>query len=185
MNIYSPELKSKIVHEYLERKNDISISELSRQHDIDPRRVGEWIRNYQLRGKIITQPNKRKFSQKFKEDVVDYYQTHEETLEQVAARFDVRPTQVSSWKNTAQRYGNEALASQKEKAAKTMEHKQKETQQLTKEDRNKHEMAAEIARLRAELDKTKKELYYARMDRDIAKKVQALVKASASKPKRK
>ncbi|MEO5283645.1 transposase [Limosilactobacillus allomucosae] len=106
-------------------------------------------------------------------------------MEQVAARFDVRPTQVSSWKNIAQRYGNEALASQKEKAAKTMEHKQKETQQLTKEDRNKHEMAAEIARLRAELDKTKKELYYARMDRDIAKKVQALVKASASKPKRK
>lgn len=184
MNIYSPELKSKIVHEYLERKNDISISELSRQHDIDPRRVGEWIRNYRLRGKIITQPNKRKFSQKFKEDVVDYYQTHEETLEQVAARFDVRPTQVSSWKNMAQRYGNEALASQKEKAVKTMD-KQKEAQQLTKEDRNKHEMAAEIARLRAELDKTKKELYYARMDRDIAKKVQALVKASASKSKRK
>ncbi len=53
MNIYSPELKSKIVHEYLERKNDISISELSRQHEIDPRRVGEWIRNYRLRGKII------------------------------------------------------------------------------------------------------------------------------------
>ena len=185
MNIYSPELKSKIIYEYLERKNDISISELSRQYDIDPHRVGEWIRNYRLRGKIIAQPNKRKFSQKFKEDVVDYYQIHEETLEQVAARFDVRPTQVSSWKNMAQRYGNEALASQKEKAAKTMEHKQKETQQLTKEDRNKHEMAAEIARLRAELDKTKKELYYARMDRDIAKKIQALVKASASKPKRK
>lgn len=91
-------------------------------------------------------------------------------MEQVAARFDVCPTQVSSWKNMAQRYGNEALASQKEKAAKAMEHKQKETQQLTKGDCNKHEMAAEITRLRAELDKTKKELYYARMDRDIAKK---------------
>ncbi|MEO5284775.1 transposase [Limosilactobacillus sp. WILCCON 0053] len=53
MNIYSPKLKGKIVHEYFERKDNISISKLSRQHDIDPRRVGEWIRNYRLRGKLI------------------------------------------------------------------------------------------------------------------------------------
>lgn len=53
------------------------------------------------------------------------------------------------------------------------------------EDSDRGEMATEIVRLRAELDKTKKELYYARMDRDIAKKAQALFKTSASKPKRK
>lgn len=83
-----------------------------------------------------------------------------------------------------QRCGNEALKSQKDKASESMKHTKKELQRLMNEDSDRGEMATEIVRLRAELDKTKKELYYARMDRDIAKKAQALFKTS-SKPKRK
>lgn len=55
MNRYSPELKREIINEYLTRKDEISISELSRQHNIDPQRVGDWIRDYRLRDKIVSQ----------------------------------------------------------------------------------------------------------------------------------
>lgn len=185
MNRYSPELKREIINEYLTRKDEISISELSRQHNIDPRRVGDWIRDYRLRGKIVSQQGKRRFSTEFKQSVVDYYQNHKETLEQVAVRFDVRPTQVSAWKNMVQRCGDEALKSRKDKASESMKHTKKELRRLMNENNDRGEMATEIIRLRAELDKTKKKLYYARMNRDIAKKAQALFKTSASKPKRK
>ena len=60
MNIYSPELKSKIVHEYLERKNDISISELSRQYDMHPRRGAEGSRPSRRQGKASASKPKRK-----------------------------------------------------------------------------------------------------------------------------
>lgn len=83
-----------------------------------------------------------------------------------------------------QRCGDEALKFRKDKASESMKHTKKELQRLMNEDSDRGEMATEIVRLRAELDKTKKELYYARMDRDIAKKAQALFKTS-SKPKRK
>ena len=66
-----------------------------------------------------------------------------------------------------------------------MKHTKKELRRLMNENSDRSEMATEIIRLRAELDKAKKELYYARMDRDITKKAQALFKTSASKPKRK
>lgn len=61
-------------------------------------------------------------------------------------QFDVRPTQVSTWKNMVQRCGDEALKSRKDKASESMKH-------------------------------TKKELYYARMDRDIAKKSSSSVQS--------
>lgn len=61
-------------------------------------------------------------------------------------RFDVRPTQVSTWKNMVQRCGDEALKSRKDKASESMKH-------------------------------TKKELYYVRMDRDIAKKSSSSVQS--------
>ncbi|AJT50486.1 transposase [Limosilactobacillus mucosae] len=65
MNRYSPELKREIINEYLTRKDEISISELSRQHNIDPRRVSDWIRDYRLRGKIVSQQGKHRFSTEF------------------------------------------------------------------------------------------------------------------------
>ena len=65
MNRYSPELKREIINEYLTRKDEISISELSRQYNIDPRRVSDWIRDYRLRGKIVSQQGKHRFSTEF------------------------------------------------------------------------------------------------------------------------
>lgn len=65
MNRYSPELKREIINEYLTRKDEISISELSRQHNIDLRRVSDWIRDYRLRGKIVSQQGKHRFSTEF------------------------------------------------------------------------------------------------------------------------
>lgn len=55
-----------------------------------------------------------------------------------------------------QRCGDEALKFRKDKASESMKHTKKELRRLMNEDSDRGQMATEIVRLRAELDKTKK-----------------------------
>lgn len=53
--------------------------------------------------------HKRTFTADFKLNVVDYYQTHDESMAEVAARFDVLAYQVSIWRSQFERGGIKAL----------------------------------------------------------------------------
>lgn len=86
---YKPELKVQIVNE------DLSTSQntynLREKYQIDSRRIGEWVRRYQIGGidALKHRRHKRTFTRDFKLNVIDYYQTHEDSMAEVAARFDI------------------------------------------------------------------------------------------------
>ncbi|WP_260197373.1 transposase [Lactiplantibacillus pentosus] len=95
---YSSELKAEVVSEYLQ--GDISISLLSKKRNLPRIQVGRWIQNFRLSGADALKRRrvKRSFSVEFKVDVIKYYQTHDETLAEVSAKFDVNSCQISLWR---------------------------------------------------------------------------------------
>ena len=108
---YSSKLKAEIVGEYLQ--GGTSIRHLSQKHNLPHRQVGVWIQKYRLSGvdTLKRRRIKRSFSAEFKLDVINYYQTHDETLAEVSAKFDVNSCQISAWKAAFSQYGMEALKS--------------------------------------------------------------------------
>ena len=101
--------------------------------------------------------------------MIDYYQTHEVTIAEVAARFDLLPGQVSHWRTLFKTGGIEALRphtrGRKPKQMKSPKHPEKKP---TSSELSENE------RLKAEIIKLKKELYDARLDAAILKKAEAL-----------
>lgn len=90
MTKYKSELKAQIVHEYLSTSQ--STNDLSKKYQINGRRIAEWVQGYQLRGGINAlekRRHKRIFTADFKLNVIDYYQTHEDSIAEVAARFNI------------------------------------------------------------------------------------------------
>lgn len=106
---YKPELKAQIVNEYLSTTQ--SINDLSEKYQIDNRRIGEWIQQYRLNGidSLKRRRHKRTFTTDFKLNVIDYYQTHEDSMAEVAARFDILTAQVPVWRSQFERGGITAL----------------------------------------------------------------------------
>jgi len=163
---YSSELKARVVGEYLE--GDMSIRSLSRMYDLPYKRVGEWIQRYRLGGVDTFKRRKvsRTFSTEFKLNVVDYYQTHDESLAEVSAKFDVRSGQISNWRNSYNRDGIEALKPHPKGRSFKMKRNKKQLRQLVNKSENE--------RLREELAKKNKELYDTKLERDILKKSMTL-----------
>ncbi|SFG54642.1 helix-turn-helix domain-containing protein, partial [Ligilactobacillus ruminis] len=93
---YSPELKAEIISKY--NQGMATSIQLAREYNLNSRVVRSWIQTYRLQGKIRHSRNKRIFDTDFKLAVIDYYQTHEVTIAEVAARFDLLPGQVSHWR---------------------------------------------------------------------------------------
>lgn len=89
MTKYSSKLKTQIVHEYLSTSQNST--DLGEKYDISPRLISKWIQRYQLEGPNSLKPyhHKRTITADFKLNVIDYYQTHEESMAEVAVRFDV------------------------------------------------------------------------------------------------
>ncbi|MGN1282654.1 MAG: helix-turn-helix domain-containing protein, partial [Limosilactobacillus sp.] len=85
MTKYNPKLKAQIIHEYFSTPQ--STNELSRKYNIPRRQVAEWIQRYRLCGpdSLIPRRQKRTFTPEFKLNVIDYYQTHEDSMAEVAA----------------------------------------------------------------------------------------------------
>lgn len=96
MTKYKPELKAQIVQEYLSTSQ--STNDLSKKYQIGRRCIAEWVQRYQLRviGAIRKRRHKRIFTTDFKLNVIDYYQTYEDSMAEVVARFNILTTQVSS-----------------------------------------------------------------------------------------
>ncbi|WP_235804850.1 transposase [Ligilactobacillus araffinosus] len=60
------------------------------------RQIAKWIQGYRLNGPdVLRRRHKRNFTADFKLNVINYYQTHEDSMAEVAARFNVSPPQIS------------------------------------------------------------------------------------------
>nr|WP_241782171.1 hypothetical protein [Latilactobacillus sakei] len=64
------------------------MSLLSKKRNLPRIQVGRWIQNFRLSGADALKRRrvKRSFSVEFKVDVINYYQTHDETLAEVSAK---------------------------------------------------------------------------------------------------
>ncbi|WP_147008022.1 helix-turn-helix domain-containing protein, partial [Companilactobacillus mindensis] len=174
---YSSKLKAEIVGEYLQ--GGTSIRHLSQKHNLPHRQVGVWIQKYRLSGvdTLKRRRIKRSFSAEFKLDVINYYQTHDETLAEVSAKFDVNSCQISAWKAAFSQYGMEALKSHPKGRKPKVKLDKKKLRNLV----NKNE----VDRLREELAKKNKELHDTKLENDILKKSMTLFGTSKGERKRK
>lgn len=108
MTKYNSKLKTQIVHEYLSTSQ--STYDLGKRYEIRPRLIAKWVQRYRMGGLNSLKPrrHKRMFTADFKLNVIDYYQTHEESTAEVAARFDVLACQISIWRSQFERGGIKA-----------------------------------------------------------------------------
>lgn len=174
---YNSDLKAKIIGEYL--RGNMSIAELSRNYNLPRRQVNDWIERYHLSGidSLKRRKTKRSFTVEFKLDVIDYYQTHDESLAEVSAKFNVRACQISNWRTSFNRDGIEALRPRPKGRPSKMKHNKKQLRQLINKSENE--------RLREELAKKNKELYDTKLERDILKKSMTLFGPSKGNEKHK
>lgn len=159
MTKYNSKLKAQIVHEYLSTSQ--SIYDLGKRYDIGPRLIAKWIQRYRMEGPNSLKPrrHKRTFTADFKLNVIDYYQTHEESMAEVAVRFDVKTAQISIWRSKFKRDGIKALKPHPKGRLSKVKHTKKQLRHLA----NK----TEVERLKEELAKKDQELYDTKLERDI------------------
>ena len=169
MTKYKPDFKAKIVHEYLTTPQ--SSRAMGRKYSISSRLIKKWIQRYRLSGidALKRHRHPRTLTADFKLSVIDYYQTHEELMVKVAARFDVQAYQISLWRSQFKRDGIEAL----------------KPHPKGRPSKVKHTNKTEVERLKEELAKKSQELYDTKLERDILKKSLALFGPSKAKRKRK
>ncbi|AWD62238.1 helix-turn-helix domain-containing protein [Limosilactobacillus reuteri] len=172
---YKSELKAQIVHEYLSTSQ--SAYDLSKKYQINRREIAKWVQRYRLNGinGLKRRRQKRTFTTDFKLNVIDYYQTHEDSMAEVAARFDILAAQVSAWRTQFKRDGITALKPHPKGRPSKVKRTKKQIRQLA----NK----SEVEQLKEELAKKNQELYNTKLERDLLKKSLSLF--GPSKPGRK
>ena len=172
---YKSELKAQIVHEYLSTAQ--STNDLSKKYHVGRRQIAKWIQGYRLNGPDVLKRrrHKRNFTADFKLNVINYYQTHEDSMAEVAARFNVSPPQISVWRSRFEREGITALNPQPKGRPPKVNHPKNQRRQSAHQ--------SELDRLKEELAKKNQELYETKMERDILKK--SLTLFGPSKPGRK
>ena len=150
---------------------------LSEKYQISERRIAEWIQRYRMSGidALKRRCHNRTFTTDFKLNVIDYYQTHEDSMVEVAACFDVLTAQISVWRSQFKRDGITALKPHPKGRPSKMKYTKKQARQLA----NK----SELERLKEELAKKNQELYDTKLERDLLKKSLSLF--GPSKPGRK
>lgn len=126
-------------------------------------------------GALEKRRHKRIFTTDFKLNVIDYYQTHEDSMAEVVARFNILTAQVSSWRSQFEWDGITALKPHPKGRPSKVKHTKKQARQLA----NK----SELERLKEELAKKNQDLYETKVERDILKKSLSLFRPS--KPGRK
>ncbi|WP_225366104.1 helix-turn-helix domain-containing protein [Levilactobacillus brevis] len=94
---YSPVLKAQIINEHL--SDGTSGAKLARNYQLSKQQVNRWLRQCLLNGieTLKRHKTRRKFSAEFKWNVINYYQTHDESLAEVAGRCNVLACQICVW----------------------------------------------------------------------------------------
>lgn len=174
---YSPTLKAQIISEHFD--SGTTGAELARKHQVPIRQAQKWIQQYRLNGieTLKRHRTRRKFSAEFKWNVINYYQTHDESLAEVAGKYNVLACQICTWRQTFIRDGYSGLEPRPKGRPTKMKHSKKEIRQLEKQ--------SELERLRSELAQKNQELYDTKLENDILKKSMTLFGPSkdVKKPK--
>ncbi|WP_048001094.1 helix-turn-helix domain-containing protein [Lactiplantibacillus herbarum] len=169
MTKYSSIFKITVVQEY--QLKAVSFKTLGQKYDIDPAMIRKWFYLAEAQGLEALKIKKQyqKYSLDEKLAVVDYYQTHEEGLSKVAARFNLNPSQVTVWTRIFNEQGAVGLRPKRKGRPSTMPKKPvaKNLYKLTPTE--KETLIAENMKLRAEL-------HQAQMERDFLKKLRAVSK---------
>jgi len=167
MSKYNATFKAQIVQEYLNGLG--SYQQLAKKYGLNKSQVADWVDRFKRLGSegLVRRSGRRNFSLDFKLSVINYYQTHEESLAEVAIKFDVLSSQVYLWKSAFERDGIEALKPRPK--GRPLKMKKKVVKQFKQPAKK-----SELERLKEELAKKDKELYETRMERDILKKSLAL-----------
>lgn len=179
MSKYSPEFKVTLVSEYLAGQ---SSSELNRHYHVPQRQIQKWVQMFRMNGPQALQRRRRKrsFTLDFKLAVINYYQTHEESLAEVGTKFNLLPSQIGLWIRAFQSDGIEALKPhQKGRPPKVhkKQHNQKHWRHLSEKN--------EVDRLKEELAKKNQELHETKLELEITKKSLSLFGPSKHVPKHK
>ena len=159
MNKYSTELKIEVVSKYLDYVN--SLSGLEKEYGIPNYQIFRWVKLAQEQGleALRVKHTKKEYSFEFKLDVVRYYLTNSQGQAEVAARFNINPSQVYSWTH---KFNEEGIAGLKpnqkgrpRKMPKKTKRIKKRTQKIELSEKEKYEekilqQEAELERLRIE-----------------------------------
>ena len=167
MTKYSPTLKAELVQKYLDGQSSV---ELGRQYGVSAREIRKWVQGFKLSGVNALKPRrtKRSFTAEFKLAVIDYYHTHEMSMKEVAAKFDVNACQIATWRKTFDREGLPGLQPRRKGRPAKMGAK------LTKKQLHHLRDQSELDRLRKEVSQLKKENHDLKLERDVTKKSIAL-----------
>ncbi|MFD1472451.1 helix-turn-helix domain-containing protein [Companilactobacillus mishanensis] len=166
MTKYDLLLKAEVINNYLQR--NCSYNDLAEEYNLPSQEIGRWIRRYRLSGmdSLVRRKGKRTFTAEFKLSVIDYYKTHDESTEEVASKYDILRSQVSSWNALFDCNGIEALQPHQKGRNPLKKRSKKQVRKLV----NKNE----VDRLREELALKNQELYDTKLERDILKKSMTL-----------
>ena len=127
---YNSVLKAQIINEHL--NDGTSGAELARNHQLPKRQVNRWLQQYRLNGieTLKRHKTKRKFSAEFKWNVINYYQTHDESLAEVAGKYNVLACQICTWRKTFIRDGYSGLGPHPKGRPTKMKRSKKQIRQL-------------------------------------------------------
>lgn len=170
MQVHSYRLKKKIVKSYLAGEG--SFRDLASKYQIStPSLVGHWVRRAKKSGIESLRPSGQRIvhSIEFKYSVVNYYLTNSESENAVANRFDVDNSSVRLWVQAYQRQGLDGLTPKHQGRQLPMKPELKPT--------------TENEQLQQEIKQLKQDLYDVKMERDVLKKLQAVIHKSQMEKK--
>lgn len=162
---YSYELRKEILHQYFEEQR--SLSSLSNEYVLDEGTIRKWRDMYLCNGDKGIKPINNKYSGKFKEDVLDYYYSHNMLLRETARHFNIPSTStIRKWVSIYEEEGVSGLY--EERRGRKL--KKKSTKHLyipSQPPKDIKDLSYEEAL---------KELEYLRMENEVLKKYHALLR---------
>ena len=162
---YIYELRREILRQYFEEQRSLSF--LSNEYLIDAGTIRKWRDMYLCNGDKGIKPINNKYSGKFKEEVLEYYYTHNMLLRETAAYFNIPSTStITKWLSLYEKDGISGLY--KERRGRKL--KKKSTKQVyipSHPPKDIKELSHEEAL---------KELEYLRMENEVLKKYHALLR---------
>lgn len=179
MTKYSSILKVEVVQDY--QSGAYGYRALVKKYGITLSVIQRWIYLAQTNGLEFLQVkhSKRTYSLAEKLAVVDYYQTHDEGASKVAARFGINASQVSNWRRIFNEFG--AVGLRPKPKGRPVKMTRKQSKKISKSDITPTEKEA----LQSEISQLKAELYQTQMERDILKKLGAVLENNKRQTKRK
>ena len=120
MTKYSGEFKVNVVNEY--RLGYASYKTLAKKYHVGKSMIHAWVNLAESQGLEKLQVKKRHkvYSLEEKLAVVDYYQTHDEGVDKVGSKFNLNPTQVTSWTKAFIEHGAAELRPKRKGRSSTM-----------------------------------------------------------------